>query len=230
MQRLIRLAQSTTIAWNHYVSIRSLRLPAACTEVPDASCWKCQKSLDSAKEKFFCGGCDSIQPPVKCANYFQYLDIPLNYNVDTDQLQSTFKQLQGKLHPDRFAQRSTSEKLFSDQQSSLVNLAYRTLLQPLDRANYLLRMVGQETGEETSTLDPKFLMEMLELNEAVEEMDDVDELQKMGENAKKELARCQESLAQSFHDDDMSRAKAVTDEMRYYLRIKTNVDKKLGFA
>lgn len=53
-----------------------------------------------------------------------------------------------------------------------MNRAYKTLLLPLTRAEYLLQMNGVAIPEDNSVLDAEFLMEMMEKNEEIEEADD----------------------------------------------------------
>lgn len=61
------------------------------------------------------------------------------------------------------------EKDLSESLSSLVNKAYSTLLNPLDRGIYMLKLHNVSIPEETTSLGPEFLMEIMELNEEIEE-------------------------------------------------------------
>lgn len=66
-----------------------------------------------------------------------------------------------------FFRRSGEEQELSAEWSSLVNKAYKVLLTPIQRAEYLLR-VNDVNISESNTIDDKvFLMEMMERNEAV---------------------------------------------------------------
>lgn len=62
-----------------------------------------------------------------------------SFDVDLSTLESTFKDSQMKLHPDRFASKTPIEQGFSAEQSTKLNIAYRTLRKPLTRAKYLVR-------------------------------------------------------------------------------------------
>ena len=56
------------------------------------------------------------------------------------------------------------------QASGRVNDAWRTLSRPLPRASYLLSLNGVDVDAETDTrMDPEFLMEQMELREALGE-------------------------------------------------------------
>ncbi|PIO67394.1 co-chaperone protein HscB family protein, partial [Teladorsagia circumcincta] len=86
-----------------------------------------------------------------------------------------FHEMQSKLHPDKFAQATEHEKEISDEHSRRLNESYKTLSEPLLRAKYLLKILG-ETDASGRDLDPSSLMEMMEWNERVAEMSSADEL------------------------------------------------------
>ncbi len=103
-------------------------------------------------------------------------------NIDLAALEREFHRLSRKLHPDRFARATESEKEWSLVDTALLNDAYRTLKDPLRRTEYLLKLHGAEIGEEFSGKDrPKnengpsrapadLLEEVFELNMQIEEM------------------------------------------------------------
>lgn len=51
--------------------------------------------------------------------------------------------------------------------SSLINSAYKTLLAPIKRGEYLLKLHGAEIPEDNNTVDRDFLLKMMERNEEV---------------------------------------------------------------
>lgn len=63
--------------------------------------------------------------------------------------------------------RTDKEKLISADYSSLVNKAYNILQSPLSRAIHMLKLRNVVIDEEQKISDPKFLMEIMELNEEV---------------------------------------------------------------
>jgi len=102
-------------------------------------------------------------------NHFELLGLPVSYTVDTAALDRAYRELQGKVHPDRFASASEAERRVAMQWAARANEAYRTLRQPIDRARYLLGLNGFDTGEESNTsMPPDFLMQQMEWREGVE--------------------------------------------------------------
>jgi len=103
-------------------------------------------------------------------NHFELLGLPVSFAVDPAALERAYRDLQGRVHPDRFACASEAERRVAMQWATRANEAYRTLRNPIERARYLLGLKGFETGEESNTaMPPDFLMQQMEWREAVEE-------------------------------------------------------------
>ena len=108
--------------------------------------------------------------PAFSRNHFELLGLPAHYALDSANLESRYRDLQGQVHPDRFAAASEAERRVALQWAAQANEAYRTLRDPVDRARYLLGLKGFDTGEETNTAMPAdFLMQQMEWREAVAE-------------------------------------------------------------
>ena len=60
-------------------------------------------------------------------NHFELLGVPASYAVDAAQLESRYRDLQGQVHPDRFASASEAERRVALQWAARANEAYRTL-------------------------------------------------------------------------------------------------------
>ena len=104
-------------------------------------------------------------------NYFEIFGLPIDFNVDSDQLAERYRELQKELHPDRFASSTDQEKRLSMQWSALVNTGRETLRAPLPRAIYMLELRGL-TVDHNPRLPPEFLMQQIELREELEELEE----------------------------------------------------------
>jgi molecular chaperone HscB len=103
-------------------------------------------------------------------NYFDLFGLSAAYEVDTADLAVRYRELQRHFHPDRFAAASESERRLSVQMTAQINAAFQTLRDPVGRGRYLLGLQGVPTDEETDTrMDPAFLMEQMELREALDD-------------------------------------------------------------
>jgi len=84
-------------------------------------------------------------------------------------LERSYREIQSRIHPDRYAHAGDAERRASMQWTTRVNEAYRTLKSPVQRAKYLLEMHGVDVQFETNTQMPTdFLLRQLELREALE--------------------------------------------------------------
>lgn len=100
-------------------------------------------------------------------NHFALFGLEPGFEIDPQYLAERYRELQRQVHPDRFAGASDQERLLSVQQAAQVNEAYQTLKSPLSRARYLLTLRGVELNEQDTRMDPLFLMEQIELREAL---------------------------------------------------------------
>ena len=102
-------------------------------------------------------------------NYFDLFGIDVGFDIDKSTLRARQQKLQAEFHPDRFVTGSDHEKRLSVQQASWVNEAYQTLLDPVKRSRYLLKLSGVEVKDESETTsDTDFLMEQIELREELD--------------------------------------------------------------
>jgi len=106
-------------------------------------------------------------------NHFELFGLPRSYRLDGSLLAERYRALQSALHPDRFAAAGDREKRLSMQASTRVNEAFQTLRDPLERARYLLSLYdGGSALEKGTTQDMAFLMEQMELREALAQAKD----------------------------------------------------------
>jgi molecular chaperone HscB len=99
-------------------------------------------------------------------NYFELFGLPIGFQVDTKQLRAAFMEIQKASHPDKYAQGSAAEQEAALEQSSLANKGFTLLNQKERILPYVLELLGVLTPDEKYALEPDFLMEMMDLNEA----------------------------------------------------------------
>jgi len=106
-------------------------------------------------------------------NHFELFDLAPGYALDSAALEAAYRGIQARVHPDRFAHAGDAERRASMQMTTRVNEAYRTLRSPVQRAKYLLELNGVDVAFETNTsMPPEFLMQQMELREALERAGD----------------------------------------------------------
>jgi molecular chaperone HscB len=90
--------------------------------------------------------------------------------LDAEALERAYRDIQSRVHPDRFAHAGDAERRASLQWTTRVNEAYRALKDPVQRAKHLLELQGVDVAFETNTQMPTdFLLQQLELREELEQ-------------------------------------------------------------
>jgi molecular chaperone HscB len=131
-------------------------------------------------------------------NHFELFGLPVTFDVDVDDLAARYREMQRRVHPDKFASASDQDRRLSLQMTALINEAFQTLKDPVRRGRYLLNLRGVDLGDETDTaMDPAFLMEQMELREQLDEV-------RQADNPHKPLAvlanRIEQSLQKGIRD------------------------------
>jgi molecular chaperone HscB len=100
-------------------------------------------------------------------NYFDFYQIQEAFFIDEAELRQKYHQITKQLHPDFFTTASENEQMLALEKSTLNNQAYKTLSQFESRMAYILETHG--LLQNTPTLPQSFLMQMMDINEAIEE-------------------------------------------------------------
>ena len=86
--------------------------------------------------------------------------------MEQEALEKAYRNIQSRVHPDRFASAGDAERRASLQWTTRVNEAYRTLKDPVQRAKHILDLHGVDVAFETDTAMPvEFLTQQLEFRE-----------------------------------------------------------------
>lgn len=102
-------------------------------------------------------------------SHFELFGLEPGFALDRAALDRAYREIQGRIHPDRFAHAGDAERRASMQWTTRVNEAYRVLQSPLERARHLLELNGVDVALETNTAMPaEFLERQMSLREALE--------------------------------------------------------------
>jgi molecular chaperone HscB len=103
-------------------------------------------------------------------DHFELFGLPPRFAIDLDALERAYKDVQARVHPDRFASGTAAERRVAMQWASRANEAYTTLRSPQKRAAYLVERAGVPIDAETNTtMPPAFLMQQMEWREALDD-------------------------------------------------------------
>ncbi|BHF63948.1 hypothetical protein SprV_0200694400 [Sparganum proliferum] len=92
-------------------------------------------------------------------------------DIDTQELTRKKRSLQKAFHPDRLTRLVKDEQVIAADLSAKINEAYKILVDPISRAEYILSLQGGSAPEkEAESVDKEFLIEIMELSEKLEEI------------------------------------------------------------
>jgi molecular chaperone HscB len=126
-------------------------------------------------DEHFCPNCSRILALGRHGDYFSFLSLPRQLNLDQQELERHFRDLSRKFHPDYYYNASPTERLASLERSSYLNDAYRALKNPAARIEHLLAIEGlppAKSEEGTAKVPPALLEEVFALNEELDEIRD----------------------------------------------------------
>ena len=115
------------------------------------------------------------------------------------------------------------ERVLSDEHSSLLNRAFSTLAKPLTRGLYLLQLRGISIEETDIQMDPDFLMEIMEVNEALATTNDGQEIKDIGDKNRVVLDKMVSDFAKAYEGNELEKAKVIICKMKYYANIEDKV-------
>ncbi len=200
-------------------------------------CWSCERSAAAGRA---CAHCGALLPPPADIDHFAVLGVPRRFELAADGLERAYKTLSRELHPDRFARADARARRHSLGWSVKVNDAYRTLRDPVKRAEYLLRLAGADGGEgEKAEVPAALLQDMLELRselaEARLEGDDA-RVAALAADMRERTGRAMAAVAAGFAAEP-PRLPEIARELvalRYYRRfldeVEVHEDARLGVA
>jgi len=160
-------------------------------------------------------------------NYFELLGCDVSFDIDEKDLERKFRARLSQWHPDLHSQSSSQLQEQAASLSAAVNQAYSVLKKPHLRAKYLLELKGTPLSEDDMTVDPSFLMHVMELRETVEEESDKTRLEHIRESVVKETQVCLQNLSEAFQKDNMEVAVRETQKLQYYERLREALVERL---
>jgi molecular chaperone HscB len=148
--------------------------------------------------------------------YYEALGLEPKLSLDLDDLKVRFYDRSRQWHPDRFSRASAEEQHRALDMTAVLNDAFRTLRDPIARAEYFLKERGLELSQDAP---PELLEEVFELNMALEELRSGDDstrpqLVAAQERFQSMRAEIDDALAGLFSTFDASGDQDVLDTIR----------------
>lgn len=198
-------------------------------------CWSCEKEGGKGP---FCASCKAVLPPEAADDRFAVLGLPRKFEVDLGAAEAAYKDLSRQLHPDRFAKADPRARKAALARTVEINDAWRTVKDPVKRAEYLLELAGfglagddRQTEEELRktrqvAAPPTFLMEILELREELGEAQrarDAVKVAFMADDMRGRAAEAMKTLGAALEAGKFEEGARALVALRYYQRFLDEV-------
>ena len=209
-------------------------------------CWRCQ---DEHTPQVFCPACEALQPLPPDIDYFTVFGLARDPMLDEQALASTYYALSRQLHPDLHQTGTAEEQEASLQNTAVVNRAYRTLRDPVQRGQYWLEFNGEQLGKENNKVPPDLALLVFEVQEqlaAVREAQSAGtddalaglkaELTQVRDDLDERMQGLQQKLTANFSkwgqadssNELLSELKRVLSDMAYLRTLTRDVERSLS--
>lgn len=170
-----------------------------------------------------------MQPPDPDQNYFELFGLKPDFDIDMAALHGVQQRLQASCHPDRHIGGSAADRRAAVQMAALINQAYMTLRDPVKRARYLLQLGGARLPEDSETTsDTVFLMEQMDMREAVEACRGADQpldcCDRVAERLDARAAELARAFVENLQQGELDAAVDSSRKMQFVQRIRQQLD------
>jgi molecular chaperone HscB len=159
-------------------------------------------------------------------NHFELFGLARAFRLESDRLERSYREIQSQVHPDRFAHAGDAERRASLQWTTRVNEAYRALKDPVLRAKHLLELHGVDVAFETNTAMPAdFLMQQMELREALESAKDTAHLDRLRADLRQSRRTLEEQIGDAIDaKQDYPRAAGLVRKLQFLDKLDAEID------
>lgn len=169
-------------------------------------------------------------------NYFEFYDLPISFNPDQEVVKQKFYALSKKYHPDFYINEDQAKQDEVLDLSTLNNKAFQVLKDPQKRLNYILQLKNKLGEEENYALPQDFLMDMMDVNEALMDLEfepdpkKIESIKNQVNDLEQDLAKELANLTSTFdaasineQDSLLGYIKDIYFRNKYLWRIKESI-------
>lgn len=155
-------------------------------------------------------------------NFFELFEQPVRLQVDAAEISRKYRELSRRFHPDFFTRAGADAQQEALEKSALLHQALAVFRDPDETIRYVLQLKGLLQEGEKYELPPDFLMEVMEINEALMDADDP----ATSEVVKGKLASLQAEIEEPVADtlrqytEGSTSVSALLDVKDYYFKKK----------
>ncbi|WP_374359884.1 Fe-S protein assembly co-chaperone HscB [Pseudoduganella danionis] len=165
-------------------------------------------------------------------NHFELFNLPLQFAVDAQALDSAYRDVQNRVHPDKYVSATDAEKRVAMQWATRANEAYQTLKNPQQRAQYMCELAGVDLQTESNTAMPMaFLMQQMEWREELGDAraaKDMEALEGLDQQLRRERKTQLAAIEQQITSNDYVQAAQGVRALMFIEKLKQEIDSALS--
>lgn len=163
-------------------------------------------------------------------NPFALFDLPVQFQVNFDEVSARYLALQKSLHPDNYSASSAQEQRLAVQKSAEINDALHILKDPILRAEAIIHIhTGEQQDiEQKSTRDMMFLMQQMEWRETLENIETAKNEEDLTAFTSDIVAEEKVILAQletALNTQQWAEALAINDKLRFIKKLQVEIER-----
>ncbi len=160
---------------------------------------------------------------------FALFGLPQRHALDRTELDARRRDLQARVHPDRFASEGPAAQRIALQWAVRVNEAYQRLKDPLSRAAYLCELRGVPIAAESNTAMPSaFLMQQMAWRESLDDAQGEQVVQALDDSVAAEERTLLAALTRQLDEQgDTAAAAAQVRALMFVARFRQDIGRRL---
>lgn len=157
--------------------------------------------------------------------HFEILGIQPEFVLDLSAVDHAYKNLQRKLHPDRFSQAAEEEQAIAQAHSTRVNEAVSVLRSPIRRAGYWMELHGVRVLEEDQRMDDaETMMEVMEASEEIAEATTQEQIDNLARSNDAKVREVEKQLANIFQGKQWDDARRLVERLQMLARLRERMN------
>ncbi|HSB21906.1 MAG TPA: Fe-S protein assembly co-chaperone HscB [Burkholderiaceae bacterium] len=160
---------------------------------------------------------------------FVLFGLPRRFALDESALGARWRELQSRVHPDRFAAEGATAQRLAMQWAVRINEAHRRLKEPLARAAYLCELAGHPLqGPDAKAVAPDVLARQMQWHEALAEASSADAIRALDTEVRDRLEAVRAAVASELDErQDPRAAVGGLREWMFLARLRSEIERRL---
>lgn len=161
-------------------------------------------------------------------NAFEQFGLPSALELDEPSLRARYDLLRVEFHPDRFASASPLERRLAVQRAADINAAFNVLHDPLSRAQHFFALRGIALDEAQTLQDGEFLMQQMELREALELAQDMEAFKLLEQQVEALWQHIWQNLLNAAPSEESTHIRLLLQRLQFVQRFTQQLQQKLN--